>query len=520
MAYVTYEMQRTNTATGELLGSILIKFPRVTQQFNIGATKKTFSDLQSFPEFPVDATVFTSTENGVALVRDFGFTDVIDLTRFYGETWTLNNGAKIIIRAYSETRPTLAETVVYKADGSFSYTSTTDTDYVTFFPCLVDLPPNTAGKMYGVYQIYRGLMSVGSGEVPDSISENYYSFFADATPFSPNDDPYNPGGESTHGGGGGKFDDPSTPTDIPPLPTVSASETGFITLYNPPLYDLKTLATYLWSGPFDDATFKKLFANPMDAILGLSILPVKPEVSAPQAIKFGNSETAIVTPVVTSQYVTVDCGSLFIDEYWGAYLDYSPYTKIDIYLPYIGIHPLSADDVMNKTIHVVYHVDVLSGACVAFIQCDDSVIYSFAGQCSAQIPINGDNWNNVYNGAISVATSIGTMIASGGMTAPMGVTQIASTAVNSSKPAVEKSGSVSGACGMLSIQTPYLIITRPRQAMPKAQNTYTGYPSFITEKLADLNGYTEIESIHIENVPATAQELSEIESLLKSGVIF
>ena len=111
------------------------------------------------------------------------------------------------------------------------------------------------------------------------------------------------------------------------------------------------------------------------------------------------------------------------------------------------------------------------------------------------------------------------MVATGGATAPMTAATIASTAVNSMKPSVEKSGSMGGMGGMLGVQTPYLILTRPRQARPARQNTFTGYPSFITMKLSDCSGYTEIESIHLEKISATEQELSEIESLLKGGVI-
>ena len=112
------------------------------------------------------------------------------------------------------------------------------------------------------------------------------------------------------------------------------------------------------------------------------------------------------------------------------------------------------------------------------------------------------------------------MVATGGASAPMAAGMIASTAVNGMKPNVEKSGSMSGTGGMLGIQTPFLILTRPRQALPARQNKFTGYPSFITESLGDLSGYTEIEEIHLENISATESELSEIENLLKSGVIF
>ena len=72
---------------------------------------------------------------------------------------------------------------------------------------------------------------------------------------------------------------------------------------------------------------------------------------------------------------------------------------------------------------------------------------------------------------------------------------------------------------MLGVQTPYLIIERPRQSMPEGMNKYCGFPSNIRYKLYDLEGFTQVEYIHIEDVPATGEELAEIERLLKEGVI-
>lgn len=334
-------------------------------------------------------------------------------------------------------------------------------------------------------------------------------------------DPYNAGGTTGTGGGTGTFSGTGDAIGIPNLPTLSASNSGFITLFNPTLAQMHDLADYMWeNSAFDLDTWKKIFADPMDAILGLSIVPVAVPDGGSAAVKVGNISTGISMNKAAAQYVEVDCGSLNIEEYWGAYLDYDPYTKAEIYLPYCGTHPLAVDDIMGKTVKVVYHVDILSGACCAYIKCGDSVLYSFIGQCASSIPITGDNWTNVINGALNIAGSVGTMVATGGASAPIAAGAIATTAINQMKPNVEKSGSMSGTGGMLAIQTPYLILTRPRQALPHKQNEFVGYPSFITEDLSTLSGYTEIESIHIENVWATKDELNEIETLLKSGVIF
>lgn len=345
------------------------------------------------------------------------------------------------------------------------------------------------------------------------------SVFLEGVP-SVADDPFTPGGSTDPGGGTGTFDDETEPIDFPSLPTLSAVDTGFITLYNPSDVELKALANYMWGSLFDISTWKKIFADPMDAILGLSIVPVAVDDAGPATVTVGNISTGITMNKAAKQYKEVDCGSLNIEEYWGAYLDYDPYTKAELYLPYCGTHPIAVDDIMGKTVHIKYHVDILSGSCCCYVKCGDSVLYTFAGQCSCSIPITGNDWTNVVNGALSIAASIGTMVATGGATAPMAAGAIASTAVNSMKPTVEKSGSLGGMAGMLAIQTPYLILTRPRQALPKDQNRFSGYPSFITKTLGSVEGYTEVESIHLEGIQATDSELAEIENLLKSGVIF
>lgn len=339
-------------------------------------------------------------------------------------------------------------------------------------------------------------------------------------------DPYDPGGNSGTGGGNGNFDPTGDNIEIPGLPTLSAIDTGFITLFNPTISQMRNLASYMWTGAFDINNFKKIFANPMDCILGLSIVPVAVPDGSAKEVKVGNISTGISMTTAGSQYVEVDCGSITVKEYWGAYLDYDPYTKAEIYLPYVGTHPISVDDIMGTTVTVKYHVDILSGACTAYVKCGNSVLYEFIGQCSSSIPITGNDWTNVINGVLSIAGSIGTMVATGGLSAPIsagsaiaGGANIASTAINTMKPSIEKSGAMSGTGGMLSVQTPYLILTRPRQALPAGQNAFSGYPSFITEYLGGLSGYTEIESIHLDNIPATNAEITEIETLLRKGVI-
>ena len=335
----------------------------------------------------------------------------------------------------------------------------------------------------------------------------------------PGNDPYEDGGISETGGGTGTFSETGDTVGIPGLPTLSAVDTGFITLFNPSAAQVKALANYMWSASFDLATFKNIVANPIDCILGLSIVPVNPPNAGSKTVSVGNIPTDVTLPYLSSQYVEVDCGTLNVQEFWGSYLDYSPYTKMSLYLPYIGIIPLDIDDVMNASIAIKYHVDVLSGACVAYVLCNGTQLYTYVGQCSSNVPITSNDFTNTVNGILGIAGSIGKLAADGGASAPTEAAGIAANAINALKPNIQKSGAMSGTGGLMGVQTPYLICQRPRQSVPASQNAYTGYPANITARLSDLSGYTEVDSIHLDGLSATQEEQQEIMDLLTSGVI-
>ena len=263
------------------------------------------------------------------------------------------------------------------------------------------------------FQSYWDFPNVSTYNIKDDI-------VSEIDPSENSDDPYGDDGYSEGAGGNGNLDGTGDDIDIPGLPTLSATDTGFITLFNPSLTQLKNLASYMWTGLFDVDTLRKLFADPMDCILGLSLVPVAVPNGGTREVSVGNISTGISMTIAARQFVEVDCGSINVNEYWGAYLDYEPYTKAEIYLPYIGTHPIAIDDIMGKTVKVVYHVDIMSGSCTAYVKCGGSVLYSFIGQCSLSIPVTGNDWTNVINGALNIATSIGTMVATGGASAPTG----------------------------------------------------------------------------------------------------
>lgn len=361
-------------------------------------------------------------------------------------------------------------------------------------------------------------------------------------------DPYADGGESGTGGGTGNFDGTSDSIDIPGLPTLSAIGTGFVTLYTPTVAQLHNLANYMWNADVTTLDFwKKIVADPIDLILGLNIVPVESTIAGTKSVNVGFIDTGIAMNYTNSQYVEVDCGSINVNEYWGAYLDYSPYTRAEIYLPYCGYHAIDADEIMGKTVTVKYHVDILSGACTAFVKCGQSVLYQFSGSCASAIPVTSSQYGDQVIAAATLAAQLASLPAMGagaaasaagaaGAMEAIGETESsyghmlearnigtaiadAASTVTKMKPNIARSGAIGNMAGQLAIQTPYIILSRPRQCLPAYQNTYKGYPANITSTLGSLSGFTVVDSIHLENIPCTLDEQNEIDKFLKTGVI-
>lgn len=345
--------------------------------------------------------------------------------------------------------------------------------------------------------------------------------------------PYGEGGSATVGGGDGtmtsdKLDDVNA-TEVPDLPSLSAVDTGFISLYNPTKAKLKALYQFLWSNLFDIATFKKLFADPMECILSLGILPCVPASSGETNIMFGNVDSGVNATELATQFAQVDCGSVDIEKYVGSFLDYSPFVKISLFLPYIGFVHLGTDDLMGASINITYNVDCLSGECIAYISHSErGVLYSYTGNCRAELPITGQNYANslknyyeqlsgiipaTINGAQGGAAGAAAGFAGSAINAAMNV-------VLNNKPDFQRSGSCAGSSGMIGVQTPFIIIERPRYSVPYQVEKYVGQTSNITMSLGECKGYTAVEYIHLDGLNATADEIAEIEQLLYKGVIF
>ena len=364
------------------------------------------------------------------------------------------------------------------------------------------------------------------------------------------------------------------------LPTTSFADAGFCRIYKPSLQQLNDLANYMWT----DQTFlqtvinhlKQILENPIDSIISLSLVPCVPSTGSSTEVKVMYIPTGVYMPPVINQFVEVDCGTFTLKEMYGSALDYNPYTSVQLYLPYVGIVQLDTDEVMGKTIHIGYRIDVVTGVCCAYVKAGADVLYQFSGHCAIQQPITSADFSGYVGAAIAAGKLVASIAAAGagapevsatlagaptpsisgtssetriterneatgrqitagtrrretvtenpgasfGEVATRGISNTVGAVMNS-KTIVQHSGGFSGNSGYLAaVRRPYLIVTRPRIANPENYGQYNGRPSMIYLNLGNCTGYTQVQSIQLTGIDATNPELSEISTLLMSGVIF
>lgn len=318
----------------------------------------------------------------------------------------------------------------------------------------------------------------------------------------------------------------TTGTGEPPaLVPPSGSASALWSVYHPTQAQVNSFGAWLWTDNII-TQIQQLLQNPMEGIITLHKVFAPPVDSGQGTIVVGRLDSEVPSATVNQQYVTVDCGEIDCVEQFGNVFDYSPFTNISIYLPFIGIAPLSVNDIMRSKIHVKYGVDVFTGVCLAMVEVsrDGNTVnmYQYAGVASVEYPLTGTVHNGLITGIMGMVGGFAT-IATAGAAAPVaaagGVAAAGAGALTTGRQSQSRSGNFSGNAGAMGIKTPYLIIERPQTKVAYTFPELAGYPTNKSLVLRECSGHVVVKHVHVEGVNATQGELMEIENLLQSGVL-
>ena len=275
---------------------------------------------------------------------------------------------------------------------------------------------------------------------------------------------------------------------------------------------LVQLGQFLWGSNIFDK-FSLVNNNPIENIISCKSIPINTD-GANQEIVLGNVSTGVNGEKISNNFEKQTIGSITITEHYHNFLDYSPYTNVILYLPYIGFKELDTTLVMNKTLQVIYTVDAITGGCLAQVYVNNVRLYEFTGNVGIDIPITASNRAQVESGYIQAG--VGATASALGGNIGSAVTSLLNSAT--SQYHYSSTGNPSPMCVASTNRTCYVIIDRPNYQNLKAFNHTRGRKCYLSKTISTLHGFTICDSnIDLSGINATQSELEELKEILSSG---
>lgn len=348
------------------------------------------------------------------------------------------------------------------------------------------------------------------------------------------------------------------------------------------LQNINKLMESFNGGDFWEDIKNSLFTTPSETLLSIKYFPTSfpltyNVISETNSFQIGYSNTFVtMNNVDKARYVStlnriinfyIDFGTYYILPKYKSFLDYEPYTKISLNLPYLGRIDLPTNIVMNRYIKVKCYIDIVSGGGTFVIQSylkqdnvfikDKLTIYKDV-QIGQDLPISKTNQVDISRQKLKLGIdTIGQLVSNGvslgssfsklpsnfksarsktakafksgvrdiGLnslqTLSNDVTNFAIDYINANQQHIS-SYNLNGDLSNISLNEKFIEIMRPD--VPNFDNMLynhtVGRTTFGNYKLNVLYGYTEVVGVHLDNIPrATSVELEDIENKLRNGVL-
>ena len=283
---------------------------------------------------------------------------------------------------------------------------------------------------------------------------------------------------------------------------------------------LQQLGRKLWDYSFYDF-IQNLNASPIENIVSIKMYPFTIPGGQDTEIVLGNVGMGVLGKPVDIDYnckhVINPSGTTIAKKYPQKYnyLNSNVFTKLSIFLPYIGFKELDASVFLDHELKVEYIVDILTGSCVAMCYADDVPIVQYNGLMGLDIPISATNRAQVEAGIIQ---SVGQ---SAMQLAQKNIGGAASAALNilSQSYHTETQGTASPSCNSFITHDVFYILEAPEVQFPSGYAHSHGLPLFLTKSLNKVHGFTVCDNVDTSGIQgATLEEKEMIKQALEEGV--
>lgn len=233
-----------------------------------------------------------------------------------------------------------------------------------------------------------------------------------------------------------------------------------------------------------------------------------------------------------------DLGSVYVPYRSSSqsFLDLEPYTRVSMYLPYIGTVTLQANQVLGYTIYCKYVIDLVTGVATAIVDNASDTIYIGTGKIGVDISVAGNDiitqsaslisgltglTTGVAHNAVQIAGSAISGNVSGAGTAVVDtiadVTSSALSIASAKRGNPQTVGQASGFGGAYTHQNPYITVQRPAVSIPAKYGHDVGYVCNRTYTISSISGYTLCDNPDLSGITATSAELDMLKIILCTG---
>ena len=305
------------------------------------------------------------------------------------------------------------------------------------------------------------------------------------------------------------------------------------------------------------ATITNMFKNnPQDGVINLIRFPINfdniisiqnenVKILGVDISEMGETGYVRGTKIPNEILTSFDLGYFDFPERFGSFLDFEPYTKTTLFLPFVGFKQISTDAIIGRRVRIHYDVDYSDGSALCVVRVSNArttgidfssiesmgftPLYTFDAQIGQMIPLTQNNAQqknqSLIKNALTATASIGVGVATGGMGAAAAVAGVSSAVMNAANTILDKTQyNASGAASSqqayaINDLTPYVVIDFPEVNIPNGFQQYSGYITNLYQKMSSMRGFTQFDNVRITGVNCTADEESELKNLLESGVI-
>ena len=282
------------------------------------------------------------------------------------------------------------------------------------------------------------------------------------------------------------YHDPSDNEDDTPDDSTDITVSGEVCkTYKIEQIELKKLSQFLWSSNFFDNV---LLVNnsPIENIISLkALIGTVTTTGTSQALALGNVTTT-ANAIPCNESITINVGSITLPRKYNNFLDFEPYTKVQIYLPFYGCAMLDSSLVIGRSMTIEYIIGVITATAKIKIIHDNKTLYEFKTTCGSDLPITSSNRASVEMGYLSSGVGMGISIASGNVLGGLA----SGLSMAQSQYHSSTSGNVSGVLNFHDSRMITVLVDRPVYTELRNFNKTHGRVCNLSKTLRDLRGFT------------------------------